>query len=412
MISSLFIPRRVGLALLLLLAAAHPAAAEEISYEVLTQPDAGAQPNAAVQPPTEDQLDPQPVRPDPSERRRAARSRRRSRRLASTPPMFGDLITAGVLQANAGGTFVTADLLLAGGARRAKVAEHNLALPQDRVFFHYNVYHNAASVDRSLLLNGPLFATRSTSVARYTLGFERTFADEQWSLEARMPFTSEFSHVDGSFVMSGGETGNLTAILKRILIRCDDFAASIGMGIDIPTGDDVQGRLPVLNLAFSADNRSVHLLPYIGFVANRGERVFWNGFAQLDIPLNGNPVSAQNIIGNVQSAVINDQTLLHLDLSGGVWLHRNPCSEVVTGIAAIAELHHTTSLQDPDRAPLFAGLIDFASSRQIDVTNFTAGLHFEIAQLSQFRIAGAFPLANSTRRFFDGELIAAWIRRF
>ena len=46
---------------------------------------------------------------------------------------------------------------------------------------------------------------------------------------------------------------------------------------------------------------------------------------------------------------LTDQNLGFFDLGAGYWLYRDPDAPRLTGIAAITELHYTTSLQDADR---------------------------------------------------------------
>ena len=74
---------------------------------------------------------------------------------------------------------------VAGGDRRVKVAENNSAIPQDRILFNYNHFHNAIERNRRDLV-GPVVSDGQFDVDRCTFGIEKTFLDGLWSVEIRM----------------------------------------------------------------------------------------------------------------------------------------------------------------------------------------------------------------------------------
>ena len=181
----------------------------------------------------------------------------------------------------------------------------------------------------------------------------------------------------------------------------------------MPTGSDLTGALPFFTVNYRVHNDAVHLLPFLALTATRSDAFFYHAFAQIDIATNGNRVEAANGIGSTESGVVNDQTLTYLDLGAGYWLHRNPCSDYLTGVAAVAELHYTTTLQDPDSVSLFGGVLDFGNAAgRFNVLNVTAGIHVEVTEQTHLRFGGVFPLGEDNDRFFDSEIQASLIRRF
>ena len=343
-------------------------------------------------------------------------------RLASLPDMFGDSFgRGGVLTASNSLPLVTTttDVLLAGGSRGLKVAEHNKAIPMNRVYLAYNHFHNAAEsrIDAPLL---PA-ATTSLSLDRYTLGMESRFADGLWSLEVQMPFTGALAVVDpgGLAASESGSIGNLSAILKRLVYYDALTSVVVGMGVETPTGSDFTARTAVVSYLVSND--AVHLHPYLGVLRSPNDNLFFHGFLQLDIASHGNRVTFDDTIsaGNFAGR-FNDQTLLYVDVGGGYWLWRNPCSSHVTGLAAIAEIHYTTTLNDTDR--LFATPVGIGGgghvmnltnpANRVDVVNLTAAVHAELGPCTSLRVGGVFPLRHADNRFFDAEVAAQLIRRY
>jgi hypothetical protein len=335
-----------------------------------------------------------------------------SRRLATTPPLFGDYFPGGAILAPAGDGLLVADVPLAGGSRRLKVAEHNKAYPVDRVFFHYHHFHNALTVERLARIEGPVISMDDAAVDRYTIGLEKTLFCGCWSIELRLPFTSRFEVAEAGFGLQGGQVGNLGIILKRLVSENEYMSAVVGLGVDSPTGSDVTGELPRLDVTFEMQNEAVHLAPFVGFLSAPSQPFFYEGFAQLDVPTNGNQIDVSGV-GISERGKYTEQTLLYLDLSAGYWLYRNPCSEKLTGLAVLTEIHYTTALQNADAVAFLGGLPSFTEPRnRSDMVNLTVGLHVDIADRAQLRVGGVFPIRGEDGRFFDAEFIASLIRQF
>lgn len=295
---------------------------------------------------------------------------------------------------------VTMDIPPAGGSARMKIAENNKALPMDRVYVIYNHFADALEAAAS--------PTRVFPVDRYVVGAEKTFLDGRWSAEVRMPFASNLRFTVADFDVGNQDVGNLAVSLKRVLFQSDTSVVAAGLVIDTPTGSDVTGRISSRRFALSND--SLHLLPYVGFLRAPDDVLFYQGFLQVDVATNGNRVE----LAGADLGRLTDQNLLFLDLSLGRWLCRSPSAPRAKGLAAIVEVHYTTTLQDTDVVNGAAGQAVLELSNplnRIDVVNLTAGLHAEIG-MTTVRVAGVFPLRDAEDRLFDSELQVSVNRRF
>jgi hypothetical protein len=318
-----------------------------------------------------------------------------------------------------------------------KIAEDNNAILQDRVYFLYNHFQNALQMQSIL----PEPFERSFNVDRYSFGIEKTL-NCCWSVELLMPLAGQTEVNTSDFGISGGTTGNLAVIIKRLIYESDTTAVSIGLGIDTPTGNNVQGYGSIIDFPtppyvqqkftyFTVHNDAVHLLPYIGFVRAPTSRFFYQGFAQLDIPTNGNRIdfigvhNYDDYVGNYHSdivtsgplGVLNEQNLLFLDISGGYWLYKNPCARGLTGLASVLEFHYATTLQDTDvvQSAVYPAQFQLTFENcynRVDIVNLTVGLHAEFANHTLCRVGGVFPVSTGDNRSFNSEVQVQVERRF
>ena len=74
---------------------------------------------------------------------------------------------------------------------------------------------------------------------------------------------------------------------------------------------------------FTVHNQAVHLMPYAGFLRAPDRRYFYQGFIQCDIPTNGNRIDYTDSIDSGTIGILDEQNLLYLDFSAGLWLYRN-----------------------------------------------------------------------------------------
>lgn len=284
---------------------------------------------------------------------------------------------------------------LAGGDRRFKVAENVSPIPQDRVFFNYNHFHNSLRD-----INGV-----SKNLDRFTFGLEKTFHEQMSSIEIRLPFASALNSRQqlGLPETQHTEIGNLALGFKACLLAGDDWIVAGGTTLTMPTGDDYE--------LFSGDERTlliqndaVHLAPYLGYAAFPGRHWFFQTFLQTDFDLNGNDVFTDF---NGFEGVLQDQNLLFLDFSLGRWLHRSSDPrDWISGIALMAELHYTTTINDTD---FVAGVTN--PDNRMDVLNTTAALNFQF-EISSLRVGAAAPLRDDEESLFDAEIIVQLNRNY
>ena len=345
-------------------------------------------------------------------------------RLASAPEMFGDYFqSGGTLNfglpdgGGSGGEFGSFTVPPVSGGGPVKIAENNRALPTDRLTFSYSHFHNALQFTQQTFFGAP--NTQLFPIDRYTLGFEKTFADGTWSLEIRLPMQGDFEFQGINLSGAGGSMGNLALILKNLLYIDQELSVVAGLGIDTPTGSSFTvtdiSSIPTSQLVFQND--ALYLLPYVGALWSPAGPHFFNAFLQFDLATGGNRLDSRDLGGPATTlGRFNQQNLLFVDLSWGYWLYQNPQSSGLTGLASVLELHYTSSLQDTDTVIGFAGgrLINYSNAtNRFDILNLTAGLQAQFSELWYLRVACVVPLgARDDQRFFDHEFQVQVNRRF
>ncbi|MCH7729432.1 MAG: hypothetical protein IH991_23590 [Planctomycetes bacterium] len=226
-----------------------------------------------------------------------------------------------------------------------------------------------------------------------------------------MPFTQGVDLQAGGFRTTGGEVGDLLVSLKRLIYQGDSLAIASGLGLTVPVGSGV--HVFNNNIRLEIENDALHIHPYIALTTISRDRWFYHGFLQLDVPMNGNDVFA-TVGGNTQQLVFDEIPLVHVDVSAGFWLFRSPgclCGTCQTGyeVAAVAELHYTSSFQDQSTLMFQLGEL---RADQFSVLNVTFGLHTELGSGTVLRLGSVFPLGTGTTRLFDAEFQATLTQRF
>lgn len=309
---------------------------------------------------------------------------------SSAPNMVGDHF-GGTLLFGTGNHTISS----AGGDRRFKIAENVSPMPQDRVFFNYNHFENSLrdlnNVNRSL--------------DRFTFGFEKTLFDGHASFELRLPIADglDSRQAFGVADTTSTEFGNLAMAVKVNLLSGCNWILSGGTTISVPTGDDfraINGNA----LDILVRNDAVHLAPFIGYLNQLSDDWFFQGFIQADFDLEGNEVFTA--AGGFEG-IVQDQNLLFIDASIGRWLCRrcDPCARL-TGVAAIAELHYTSTMTDTDTVSAISNPYN-----RMDILNASGALSFQLRQTS-LRVGAAAPLREDEERLFDAEIIFQLNRRF
>lgn len=331
-------------------------------------------------------------------------------RLSRAPDMFGDsFLSLSALTIGRGNELTLLNLPLAGGSRQFK-NEHSRAMPTDRVFGLYHHFQNALD---STSLTGT-FTPQDANLDRFTVGFEKTFAEQSASFELRMPFSVPVSMSTPGGVYQTQSAGDLVAILKGLLYSDDAQAIALGLAVNIPTGSDLNVKLPAAgNATFTLFNDATHLIPFVAYQAAPTEDFFFNTFLQFDTPTNSNSVRVRDP-ARTQSETfsVTDQLLMFVDASFGYWLFRDPDAEYLTGLAGLLELHYTTALNRPDVSSDSNQVVNIGvGAGRIDALNLTIGLQTEIARSTILRAGYVTPLRSGNHKLFDSEFTLAVIFR-
>jgi hypothetical protein len=324
--------------------------------------------------------------------------------LASVPDMIGDTLGGRYrVQLGTFGNHVISDPL-AGGDRLAKIADDSNPIPTDRVFFGENYFNHAVQT-----ANGAI-----VGLNQVTFGFEKTFNDGLWSIEVRAPLDGGLSDTQNSEASTsqnqGTVFGNLTITPKILIYKDCEFAASVGLMIDLPTAPNCDLTFPPV--AMEIQNNAVYLEPFFGFVYAPNPCLFAIGYVQLDFDPSGDQVNVQEG-SDPLAGTLRDPSLLYVDLSVGRWLFHDDCDccrgALLTGIAPVVELHYTTGLTNASSA----GNLIVPVNERCDYLDLTAGAYFEFGHCSTLALAASVPLEESQRnRQFDSEIIAEFNRRF
>jgi hypothetical protein len=353
------------------------------------------------------------ARPAPSRAARRA-SFREYASLDRVPNMYGDFLGQPFLvDIRAGRNFPLVSELPYGAARSFKISENNKPLPMDRIYFNYNGFQNALqTVEVAPGIPGPI-RLADANVDRYTLGLEKTFFGGNASLDFRMPFVGGFNSTDNAtYAITGENVGDMSLFYKQLLYADDMVAIAAGLGVGVPTGDDV--RIQILNNSLTLNDEAVHLMPYFGALIVPNDFWFFQLFCEVDVAASGNDFTADQ--QNFTFGKITEQNFFEVSLSGGYWLHDNPDAYYLQGIAAIVEVHYATAINDADLLILgndpTIGAIGNPFNR-VDFLNLTSGLHFQIGPLSNLRVGCAVPLHTSgENRQFDSEIQVQFNRFF
>jgi len=316
---------------------------------------------------------------------------------SAAPSMIGDFLgingvfTVTIPQSESHPIFGAAPL--PGAAiPRFKMADNTSPMPQDRVYFDYDYYHDVP-------INAP---NPNIDVDSYAPGFEKTFLGGLMSFELRLPMATTLDNrvfFDGTTSTSQGEIGDLAMAVKGLLIRRDTFALSGGLAITVPTAKDSQyyfsqfDTSPFMTIA----NRSVHLMPFFGGLWTPNDRLFAIGYFQVDVDVSGDPVT----VGTTASGSFREPTMLYLDASLGYWVRRSDSAkDLVTGFAPVVELHMNQSL-DASSAISTGGISLSGVSDTTSILDLTVGAHVELRKNTMLTAGYCTPLTSD--RAFDGE---------
>jgi hypothetical protein len=299
-----------------------------------------------------------------------------------------------------------------------KIAENGSPRPEDRVFLTYNYYQNVALPIENHGAFPIAFSALSTigtgqiafsrlDIHREVLGFEKTFADGDASVEVRLPLLevdrgnprlqaqSFVSSPFGSFSaattiagdngIDGTDVGDLSLILKYALLndRCTGDVVSVGMLTSLPTGEGVVD-------AANHTIRDMFLEPFLGFVWNE-ERFYVHGFSSVAVGLNS-----------------ENPTFWFNDVGIGYWLYQDRCGTgLIHGIVPTFETHVNTPLSHRQS---FVPQADSGPVVALDSVDLTVGAHLVFRHGSTLTVGASRSVTGP--RLEDFEIIAQLNLRF
>lgn len=294
------------------------------------------------------------------------------------PAMAGDPIN----QALAGGDLVdifyafdyvaslavpspSADSLLG----RSSVATHTTPIPHDRIYFDYSLVNNAVPI------------ARDSSYSRFTLGLEKLLNEDGLSMEVRIPFAASLDHefaIENGMGANQTQMGNALVVLKQLLGANDIMAVSGGLGLSLPTGNNVD----IHNLAgthlLEFDNETTHFKPFLAAAIVPDDHWFATMFIEYDMAGGTNRVRL-NLDGSGLQSVgrLRDSTHLLMDMSVGYWFHPHGSWDFIHKVAPIMELHFDRGLGDSTtvRGNSYR-IIDISDNREF--LNIVVGATFDL----------------------------------
>jgi hypothetical protein len=278
---------------------------------------------------------------------------------------------------------------------RTKISDDNSPLPRDRIIFDYDYFHNVP------------FTPGGFNVSRFSVGFEKTFFCQRTSVEVRLPFASTLDNnitADGVTNRST-ELGNLNVTLKVLLYQGDCFYMSGGLGIALPTADDIHINAGNQELVRLTNNATV-LTPYVAFLYTPNQNWFIQNWYQIGIPISGNGVQFNDGTGTglVTVGRLTDQNLVQIDGQVGYWLV-NPDTAIgpLRGFAPFVELHYNTATNHSDQVTA-GDFVVTALNNSFNELNLSAGAVMQFGDRMNMTLGVSVPLLGDRNKTFDYQL--------
>lgn len=342
---------------------------------------------------------------------------------SAAPNMIGDTLGfggCGALVIGDGFSSTSTIPVCPGGGRKFRAATNQSPLPQQRVF--YNFHHFNAAFD----VAGPN-RVASVNVRRHEVGLEMLLHGIA-SLQVQVPFSDSIDSRLVGFDFSNSNTlphskdteiGNVSLAVKSLLYQDACQTLSVGLGIDIPTAEDVVIQdLNPNDAVFNLDNETVTLSPFLGWLYQPSCHWFGQGFVQFALPLSRNSYEYAEFDSSQGEFVgsrgeWNEVSLLHVDLGVGYYLYDGSWGSCTSwcdsSVAGMVELHYTTTLDDEGAVAI--GPDDSFIFEQYDIFNLTVGL---AAAHGGWSVTPAMvvPLREPPNRSFDLEWVLQINRAF
>ncbi len=208
----------------------------------------------------------------------------------------------------------------------------------------------------------------------------------------------------------GSQIGNLGVAIKGLLLSRNDLDLSAGMSMNVPTGPGVNyfltglpppGPASITAFGITVQNQSVHLLPFVGALWRPSDRLFVQGYIQVDVDASGDAVLVGlPPYGTISLGRIYDPTLLYINFAAGYWLRKGDCCRLVSGLALIGEIHVNESVGSGSQTNLVPGLGTTPTSFSLVDMDF--GLHLDMGQHNNVTCAYVAPLSGGPDRALDG----------
>ncbi|MEM9660566.1 MAG: hypothetical protein AAF961_19545, partial [Planctomycetota bacterium] len=205
---------------------------------------------------------------------------------------------------------------------------------------------------------------------------------------------------------TSAEFGNMVLYGKLLLWEERHYAIGAGVGVTMPTADDVVLRDANGTDIVRVENESPHLMPYLGLVCTPDRQLFWQTMVQFDIDTQGNGVSVSPFengayTGNLQFADrLRDKDLVYVDFSIGYWLYQGRrSSRFISGLAPIFEVHYNGAVNRGDA--LVTDAIRAPASASFDLVNAVAGAVVQFGGNVNMNLAYVTPIGGDEQ--FDGE---------
>lgn len=314
-----------------------------------------------------------------------------------------------------------------GSGRVANIAENNSPIPRDRFYFAYNHFNNAFGSSTIVDPNdvdmdmNPIPAdvrSRGFNQDRFTLGLEKALFWGETSVEFRVPLITQVNTAIPGVTdpttpavsyMTNDPTGNLTMILKKVL--WDWYGAdssgviSSGMGFTFKHAEGA--TVQVGDTRFLVDDSGIHLQPYIALTMTHRQGWFFQLFLESDFSTDKYNVVSLDGNGTLGATDIPD--VFKVDVGGGCWLWQRPQRRFLKGVAAMLEYHYAGEKQN--NRPIAFTAVGATTTNDIiiggfdsrrDISNLTTGLHVNVTDHVNCRVAGIVPLQEVNDRTFDG----------
>jgi hypothetical protein len=190
--------------------------------------------------------------------------------------------------------------------------------------------------------------------------------------------------------------------LKGLMASGPGYAVGAGLGVAVPTADNINVRSGNGTPLVQVLNQSTHLLPYFGGIYAPNDAFFSQAILQLDVAASGNSTLINTGGGLTRVGSLNDPTWLFASFNMGYWIYRSSPAERISGVSPLIELHYNSTLNNTDAVA--AGNFQVGNRfGTLEMVNMVAGVNLEMFGASYLSLAYVAPLTSGADRFFEGE---------